>query len=777
MGNARNEIDEVLYRVSSEIGKVPDSELLRQLDDLSKYVPYSSLYHNVKAEILLNKGDYEGAFSELYGTENWWNPSKFANQTAKLISESYKGMGDEFRALQFSILAYYLEDEMNYESDISLIEGIIDKTHEWISKGLDEGFNSSVLKELEILSRVQWRYIEAIITYAVYCKKNPDKVDQVYSDHFFEELKHFEPNVGFIWEQLTTAQSILLVIDKSDNIDYYIYLALLLKQLDIEVSLIGNEIDVEMDYEIDLDDTIGISFENIEYISEIKLIRPINVIYPNEIKKSNIGHILEFISRENNNFITIISSIAKFDMLFHEEKLESKIQLLSQSKSTYYNNFLGFGYLGDYTSYISKIYKLNYNEFLISKPEIKFSIVIPARNSAYTLRKTLETCLNQRGVSSQCYEIVISDNSTDFNDEIINLVNEMDDERIKYYKTPRNLPLNRSFEYAISKTRGDFIITLGSDDGILPWGLETISAIIDRYPEEEIIAWHRIFFQWSDSDEIFSPGKLVIPKCYKKNEFNEEFIDLKSSLKTILDNLDKFLYSIPTLYINSGFKKSYLNKILSKTGKLWDGYTQDMYMAMVNVLINDKYLNVNYPITIAGMSNSSLGAKTVVRINSKEKLFNKNVELACDYGFGISVINKYKMEPIEVDISLVLAELYRIIEKPELKAKFDTASKHIDFEKLLNNIASRIDPQNMNYFIRLNQIKRNAYVLDQNLGEKFENDTYKRLINSVYERNVKELCKEYKTGFINESLFLDARKFNVNDIYEASCLIENILGL
>lgn len=65
------------------------------------------------------------------------------------------------------------------------------------------------------------------------------------------------------------------------------------------------------------------------------------------------------------------------------------------------------------------------------------------------------------------------------------------------------------------------------------------------------------------------------------------------------------------LYINSGFKRSYMKTLLEKTGRLWDGICQDIYMSIVNILINDHILNIRYPLTIAGMTGRSIGATCV----------------------------------------------------------------------------------------------------------------------------------------------------------------------
>ena len=53
----------------------------------------------------------------------------------------------------------------------------------------------------------------------------------------------------------------------------------------------------------------------------------------------------------------------------------------------------------------------------------------------------------------------------------------------------RSVPLSKSFEYAYIHAKGEYIFALGSDDGLLPWGLSALEEVIEAFPNEEIIQW------------------------------------------------------------------------------------------------------------------------------------------------------------------------------------------------------------------------------------------------------------------------------------------------
>lgn len=291
---------------------------------------------------------------------------------------------------------------------------------------------------------------------------------------------------------------------------------------------------------------------------------------------------------------------------------------------------LKLAWAGDYYEYISDVYKYDVREDVCREPEVDFSIVIPARNSSYTLEHTLKTCLQQDYEGS--YEIVVSDNSTDHNPEVYALIHRINDDRIRYYKTPRNLPLTKSYEYAYLKTRGKYILSIGSDDGLLPWALTTLHNVWMQYPQENILQWERGFYAWPG----FNGGQqheLLIPKKVKAGQYGLHYVEsLDYIARTI--KFPENMYTLPNLYLNSAFARRYMNTLKERTGALWDGNNQDVSMGVRNVFLNQRILNMSYPITIAGMSSGSMGAIT----NSIDREMLKDEEVKHILGAGQNIV-------------------------------------------------------------------------------------------------------------------------------------------
>src|SRR5262249_38681440 len=113
----------------------------------------------------------------------------------------------------------------------------------------------------------------------------------------------------------------------------------------------------------------------------------------------------------------------------------------------------------------------------------RFSIVIPTRDRADTLRHTLRTCLAQDFAD---FEIVVSDN--DSSPAVREVVENFADSKIKYIRTRRLLAMSDSWEFALEHAAGEFITVIGSDDGLLLHALTEIDRVL-RMSDATILRW------------------------------------------------------------------------------------------------------------------------------------------------------------------------------------------------------------------------------------------------------------------------------------------------
>lgn len=520
--------------------------------------------------------------------------------------------------------------------------------------------------------------------------------------------------------------------------------------------------------------------ENRKVYEDAVVIPIIETINSVGLKENNRAEIIKYLYEKviDKGFAIILATGTVFEEFLKMPVLQKNIECLSDFNFIRMKDKIYFGWTGNYLEYINELYMFNVKEKLEENEKCDFSIIIPARNSAGTLYYTLQTCLNQDYEGS--YEIVVSDNSTNGSDEVYNVCQDLNDSRIHYIKTPRDLHLTKSFEFAFLQAKGEFIFSLGSDDGICPWALSTLSDVMKQYPNEEVIGWKRGYYCWkgypgSKEDEFVIPGQ------YDKKEIKCHYISQMDYFSKVL-KYSFNMYNLPTMYVNSGFRRSYFNTLLKKTGRLWDGCNQDIYMGVISAAINENVLNIDFPLTLVGISHNSLGYLVSKPQNNYNVDIEKKklVELTRKINnMGIYTINGIvKDMPVGVgEFFSLYANILRAIQLGVLPDSWRT--ELLDYKKIFTEFFEEHNCLDDNYDRYLHYAR---YVAEQR-GEEFlkwfDETIYNDAVIPKYYRkrpdsDVKK--KYYKEGIGMEGeLVLDASKYGVTNIVEAVKLFEELI--
>lgn len=303
--------------------------------------------------------------------------------------------------------------------------------------------------------------------------------------------------------------------------------------------------------------------------------------------------------------LIVLARDDRMSELHAQTALGREIQRLSYCVPPQFSYAYAYAWAGDYLTYANYFYGEAIEPLLDAPASCDFSIVIPVRNAADTLRYTVETCLGLDYDGS--YEIVISDNSDAGRDEVYSFVVELNDPRVRYYRTPFALSIDKSFEYAYLHARGAFIFSLGADDGVLPWALKYIRQAMEDYPSADILSWGKEFYTWPG----FMPEgqDLHIVKCVDSEESGRyAAFSLREDQADIMAKIKTCLYRLPLFYVNAGFRRGYLREILHRTGRIIEGISQDIYMGAINLFLQEECIEIQRPLAITGMSGHSLGA-------------------------------------------------------------------------------------------------------------------------------------------------------------------------
>ncbi len=750
-----------------------DPELsLRKLDALFAIKPVRQQWFICKAKAMfkLNYSNNEiySFLSDVFGYETINQTTKmYFDFTGSMISEQYFVLKNRHYFLT-SLYTYLTNSNPQTKYSVEIF-------YKNLSQAIEAFFHTSSINNL--VSLLGYYYItENQYIYLILCllAKRIDKESDVEIADWVRDL----PNIGYLSEGLNNSDphTFIIIASEDDTLDCRI-VTTALSQLGHKVFLLISPVQCPVENDVNMQDTLSISMDNIEKLADdVTVIRPLEIIKQGKSFGDNLDYIISYIT-ENlapKNLATLLCSGCLFNKLETRPTMQKKLQRLSRYRSDYLEKKLEFGWVGNYLSYISRIYGFDVQEELSKSAECDFSIVIPARNSAAALKYTLLSCLNQRFKGN--YEIVLSDNSTDGNTDVYDLYRELNDARIKYYKTPRNLALSKSFEFAFLKAKGNFIFSLGSDDAVLPWGLEVLSQVLTGIPNDEIMMWDRGFYAWPG----FNGGQqnqFVIPRQYQKSDIKVERIDAQTLLAQVLCNPDD-MYGLPMLYINSGFKRSYMHTLLRETGRLWDGVCQDIYIGIVNISIYKELAMIKYPLTIAGMTGASIGMLSNKSIKNNIELNEVLVDRKnTDYigGYADSSIERL-LPAYDTDRSSLYRSILRMIARGSLPSEL---INYIDWKKTFLFIAQQLSIDDVQIDRKLNLLRNSASRFNEDIARYVNEELCNKLIKPVKVSKIPiNDSKTYKEGFTKEGgLILDASKFNVSNVYDAAKLFENLTGL
>ncbi|EOO9481614.1 glycosyltransferase family 2 protein, partial [Escherichia coli] len=194
------------------------------------------------------------------------------------------------------------------------------------------------------------------------------------------------------------------------------------------------------------------------------------------------------------------------------------------------------------------------------------SVVIPVYNCGKTIKETINSILIQTGIS---FEIIVIDDGS--NDETARIVNEICDERIKYFYQ-NNSGISVALNNGIKRAAAKYIARIDGDDIALPTRLETQFYMLESNPDVAMVA---------SAVEFINDDGIVIGRSFPYTS--------KYFIRDVLSHHN--IYAHPSVM----FRKK---TILSVGGynSLLSGYCEDYYLWMQIIKLG-KIINVSVPLT------------------------------------------------------------------------------------------------------------------------------------------------------------------------------------
>lgn len=376
--------------------------------------------------------------------------------------------------------------------------------------------------------------------------------------------------------------------------------------------------------------------------------------------------------------------------------------------------------------------------------DLRFSIVIPTRERAETLKYCLKTCIEQEQFDN--YEIVVSDNNS--SPATKQVIDELKSEKIRYFFTGKTLAMYENFEFAVSKARGEYVIVLGSDDGLLLKALYNLDRIIKK-TNYKAIAWRWILYYWPEGVPLGCENTLHIPIST-----NVEVVNGKKRIKEVVKYKTTYNY-LPMLYINGAIHRDLISELRNKTGRVFSSVTPDCYSAFSFGYLSKNFLFIDSPLSIAGMSENANG----------NNQFNKTSENKITTEFNAlnssSSIRFHNKIPNIRSMNAIVSEVFM---QAKEKVFYDEKDLILDRKMMILKSLEDLRVFNINEWESSMEIIKNSLRDNVSLSKWFE----KLLLHTkpkITDLNHKQIVKK---GIYDGTLILDGFSFGCKNVYEVA---------
>jgi glycosyltransferase involved in cell wall biosynthesis len=231
---------------------------------------------------------------------------------------------------------------------------------------------------------------------------------------------------------------------------------------------------------------------------------------------------------------------------------------------------------------------------------VKFSVLLPTRNRLEYLRYAIETVRRQ---DYSDWEIIVSDNCSE--DDIAGYIAGLADKRIRYFRTDTFVPVTDNWNNALAQSRGDYVVMLGDDDGLLPGYFARLHQTISTFPQPDFVYVSAYFFAY--------PGVMPDrPQGFLRRDQNSHFpettpfwLDADRARAIAKDYLD---FRMPVAS-NMQFSLISRRKIeeLSRTGPFFQSPYPDFFATPALFLTSSKIVIVPEPLVVIGITPKSYG--------------------------------------------------------------------------------------------------------------------------------------------------------------------------
>jgi hypothetical protein len=229
----------------------------------------------------------------------------------------------------------------------------------------------------------------------------------------------------------------------------------------------------------------------------------------------------------------------------------------------------------------------------------RFSVVIPTRERAQTLRACLQSCLDQEFTD---YEIIVCDNHS--SPATRQVVEACASPRIRYVRAPQPLAMSDNWDLALKHARGEFVTVVGDDDGLLSHAFRELDRLITR-TGARVIRWDAAFYLWPTVALESEANYLAVPLGR-----DVQTVDSVTAITEVVNF--RQLYTILPMIYNSVIHQDLITRLRAKTGRVFSNNCPDVYSGFAFAYLAGSFLSIEAPMSVSGLSGNSTGVAALL---------------------------------------------------------------------------------------------------------------------------------------------------------------------
>jgi len=172
-------------------------------------------------------------------------------------------------------------------------------------------------------------------------------------------------------------------------------------------------------------------------------------------------------------------------------------------------------------------------------------------------------------------------------------------------------------------SKGKYLLSLGSDDGLIRSALTVIYDTLCRFQDDDILVFNGTKYFWPDSPSRNLSNRIFAERIPREGINAVKLVDSTSQYILQIARSEISYSKLPMLYLYSCIRRSFIDKIIAYSGKFEDGDSQDVYTGFIALFIKNRILHLNYPLLIGGSSEIGVGTNSESSFTTMQKMASK----------------------------------------------------------------------------------------------------------------------------------------------------------